>query len=96
MALLHMLASLSLHATRHLPACLLPPNLRGSADISTPAQVAVPYAVLAAFHASAFASQAFGRSGLWQKYGRRAHLWLAGNQVGLGTLQAHLCMLAMT
>ena len=44
-------------------------------------QIAVPFAVLAAFHASAFASQAFGRTGLWQKYGRRLHLWLARNQV---------------
>ena len=49
--------------------------------MNKPMQAAVPFVVLAAYHAAAFAAQKYGHTQLWQRYGRRAHAFLASNQV---------------
>lgn len=42
--------------------------------------VLVPMACLATYNASAYANQRFGAHPLWQRYGVRAHRWLADRQ----------------
>ena len=44
-------------------------------------QVIVPITILAVYHAFAYCAKSFPNNTLWQKYGVRAHSFLAAHQV---------------
>jgi hypothetical protein len=53
-------------------------------------QVIVPITVLAVYHAFAYCAKTFPNNTLWQKYGVRAHSFLAAHQVPHTLLHLHL------
>ena len=52
-------------------------------------QVIVPITVLAVYHAFAYCAKTFPNNPLWQKYGVRAHSFLAAHQVPHTLLRLH-------
>lgn len=55
-------------------------------------QVIVPITILAVYHAFAYCAKTFTSNALWQKYGVRAHSFLAAHQVCHVLLHLHIVM----